>query len=383
MIVEYGARNCWAFKEWMVVSFQFNKNVPDEYGFSDCRVSPALCFEGGNASGKSCGLRVLSFIMDFCRNSFLRGSESDILLDTFFNNDDDSELFIKFTLPEHTDEIYDYEVKLTQRKVLEEKLSFYEENRKKLLIHRKDNRIIKNTLSSNIENILLRDNCSFISTFIQYGVPEIAPFNLFFGNIISNVTYNQTVDEQLIDYVASYYSKNPEMHRRVVKQLKIFDTGIEDVKIIKGADINGNNQYLSQFFHATDEDNNTLSYFDQSTGTKLLYNRLRDFFLTIDIGGVLVYDEIDMHLHSRIVPYLYNFFLDREQNTNHAQIIFTSHDSSIIDDMKKYRTYLFNKEDGESYCYRVDELPGNVVLRNERSLETTYKTGVLGGVPNV
>ena len=51
--------------------------------------------------------------------------------------------------------------------------------------------------------------------------------------------------------------------------------------------------------------------------------------------------------------------------------------------MKKYRTYLFAKENGESFCYRIDELPTNNDIRNERPLEPIYKSGLLGGVPRV
>lgn len=83
MITSYGARNCWAFKEWMVINFRINGNVPEEYGFKDVRVLPALCFEGANASGKSCSLRVLSFIFDFCRNSFNYRNDAPIMFDSF------------------------------------------------------------------------------------------------------------------------------------------------------------------------------------------------------------------------------------------------------------------------------------------------------------
>lgn len=90
------------------------------------------------------------------------------------------------------------------------------------------------------------------------------------------------------------------MHKKIVEQLKLFDTGIEDVEIIEGMDASGKTTYFSRFLHKTESDNSVLSYFAQTTGTKLLYNRLMDFFLTIDTGGILVFDEIEMHLHSRV-----------------------------------------------------------------------------------
>ena len=125
-----------------------------------------------------------------------------------------------------------------------------------------------------------------------------------------------------------------------------------------------------------------LYYPSQSNGTKLLYNRLKDFFLALDTGGVLIFDEIDTHLHFELVPCLLNYFLDPQINKNNAQIIFSSHSTAILDALKKYRVYLFKKIKGESICYRIDELPDNNLLRNDRSLEQMYKSGELGGFPN-
>jgi hypothetical protein len=53
-----------------------------------------------------------------------------------------------------------------------------------------------------------------------------------------------------------------------------------------------------------------------------------------------------------------------------------------MDKLSKYKVVLVNKEDNESFLYRLDELPGNIV-RNDRSIESIYKTGKLGGTPNL
>lgn len=383
MITSYGGKNCWAFKEWMVVNFKINKNVPSEFGFDDVRVVPAMCFEGANAAGKSCSLKVLSFIYDFCANSFGYHSDSPIMYDAFFNNKENAEFFLSFYLDDDFSKEYTYECTLTKERVISEKLYYVENRTKNIVIKRNKNVISECSFKTNVENIILRNNVSVISTFVQYGVPEIDKFRVFFNNIRSNVTYLGTLETQLTDYVAEYYYNNPDLHKKIVDELRKFDTGIVDVEVVQGIDPSGKKTYYSVFHHKTDEESNVLTYFSQSTGTKLLYNRLMEFFITIENGGVLVFDEIEMHLHSRIIPLLLDYFLNKEVNKKHAQIIFTAHSSGILDIMKKYRTYLFNKENGESYCYRIDELPNNILIRNERSLEAVYKAGDIGGVPNV
>ncbi|MEZ8695351.1 ATP-binding protein, partial [Vibrio splendidus] len=63
-------------------------------------------------------------------------------------------------------------------------------------------------------------------------------------------------------------------------------------------------------------------------------------------------------------------------------LLFTCQNDQIIDEMGKYRTILINKADNESYSYRLDELPSDL-LRNGRPITPHYKKGAIGGVPNI
>lgn len=72
MLLAYGARNCWCFKDWMEINLRVNKKASQDIAIPETRIVPAMCFEGPNASsGNTCALRVLVFIYDFCLNSFL------------------------------------------------------------------------------------------------------------------------------------------------------------------------------------------------------------------------------------------------------------------------------------------------------------------------
>ena len=382
MLIAYGGKNCWGFKDWMTIDLHVNKKARADISFPNTKVVPAMCFEGANASGKTCGLRVLSFIYDFCLNSFLYPQNSPILYDTYFHNDSLSEFYITFTLANNTNTEYSYEVKLDKQKVYSEKLTEKAGHAKKILLVRKNNQIQKNDLYPAQHSIIYKDNASFISTLLQYGIEEIKPFGDFFSKVNSNVGYGFTRDDPMTDYVAQYYSTHPNLHRRVVKQLQEWDTGIVDVEIITAQDTQGRPIYVSLFSHQAGDEKKQLYYPSQSNGTKLLYNHLKDFFLALDTGGVLIFDELDTHLHFELVPCLLNYFLDPQINQNNAQIIFSSHSTAILDTLKKYRVYLFKKIKGESICYRIDELPDNNLLRNDRSLEQMYKSGELGGLPN-
>ena len=367
----------------MEINLQVNKNVMPEVVFSTKRVVPAMCFEGGNASGKTCALRVLSFIYDFCLNSFNYPSDTPILYDTFYNNTEKSEFYISFCAGYDFDTEYTYEVELDKTKIYSEKLKYKRGSIRKTLLRRKGNKIIVNELYPSQNKIIYKDTASFISTLNQYGIKEILPIVNFFRNVNSNVSYGLTLDAPMVDYAAEYYYHHPDLHKRVIKQLKLWDTGINNVEIVPVKDNQGRDTYMSVFVNDTNSEQNRLFFASQSNGTKLLYNRLRDFFMVLDTGGVLIFDELDTHLHFEIVPYLLSFFTDSSINKNNAQIIFSSHATALLDNLKKYRVYLFKKIHGESICYRIDELKGNNLHRNDRSLEQLYKSGALGGLPDV
>lgn len=385
MIYGFGGRNCWSFKEWLTIDFTINKSVPEEYGFGDVGVVPALCFEGANASGKSCALRVISFIKSFCLNSFQEEKPDDkIFYDTFFNNNDKSEFFLDFSLADDLNRKFKYQIILDRNKVYSERLSVKSKGRATLLFSRIGNKI-KTDRYFHISKDLpdFRDNVSFFSTFFQYNIAAAKPFFYFFSSIFTNVGYIGINEYKESDSMARFYHENPDLLAKVIGYLKMFDTGIVDVEIKNWSDIAGNNLYMSIFKHQTEDGVKELKIYSQSMGTKVLYNQLLPLMFVVENGGLLVYDELDTHLHSAILPNILGHFFNRSQNKKHAQIVFTAQNSSLLDKMKKYRTYLFNKEEGESYCYRIDELPQTITQRNERSLEQAYKSGLLGGVPNV
>ena len=106
------------------------------------------------------------------------------------------------------------------------------------------------------------------------------------------------------------------------------------------------------------------------------------YALAARVGGVLCLDEFDINLHPYILPVLVNLFLDPETNVGQGQFIFTTHNNEILDDLGRYRTYIVDKDDNQSYCYRLDEIPGDI-LRNDRPITTVYRQGKIGGIPRL
>ena len=100
MLLGYGGKNCWCFKEWMQVDLTLKESVPADVSMN-LPATTALCFKGANAAGKTNALKVFGFIVDFARNSFNYKPESDIHFDSFFSNDEPGEFYVEFISKEN------------------------------------------------------------------------------------------------------------------------------------------------------------------------------------------------------------------------------------------------------------------------------------------
>ena len=252
------------------------------------------------------------------------------------------------------------------------------------MLQRDNNKVSINHLYDNESKIILRNNASIISTLHQYAIQEIESIYNFFNKHTINVTYTGLRYEirRDVSAISEVYFRNPEALNFTKQLIKKFDTGISDIIISFREDEKDKKIYFPIFCHDVDNSNSKLGIDSESTGTRALYINLLYYYENLKSGGVLILDEFDINLHPDILPHLINLFIKRDSNPNNAQMIFTSLNPDVLDILGKYRTYLFEKENGESFCYRLDE-PETNILRNDRSVSAPYKRHLLGGYPKI
>ena len=185
-----------------------------------------------------------------------------------------------------------------------------------------------------------------------------------------------------INETAKDLHKDSEAAKFVEDFIRECDTGISRLNIVETTDAKGEPQFTPFFFHSVGNKEFAVHAYNESSGTKALYRLLPRFKRALDTGGLLLLDEIDAHLHPLLLPKLINLFLDHSTNPNNAQLLFSTHDTRLLDQLGRYRTYLVNKEDNESYTYRLDEIPGDI-LRNDRPIAPIYSDGRIGGIPRL
>ena len=375
MLVEFGGYNFFSFKEGFSVSLK-NKN----------EISSVLAIKGANASGKTNVIKVLSFLHSFVTNSFTAlKPDEEIMVFSFFHNTNPISLYIIFKDKEIE---YKYEIELTNTEVISETV-YRKHKRWTPIIERKKDTLTK--VSEDFKELktisLARINASIISIAKQYDIKAIDSLYDLFKNIETNVNvFGRTSNEDNFPHykiVTDLYQNNKNLLKFVIDTLKKADTGIENIKIkpITNTETT-KKEYIPIFEYKINTKIKTLTYHEQSNGVKSLYLQLGLYAIALDFGMVLALDEFDVDLHPDLIPMLVELFENKELNKNNAQFIFTTHHTSIMDKLGKYKIIFVNKDENESYLYRLDEIPGDI-LRPDRPITPAYRANKIGGKPRI
>jgi Predicted ATPases len=123
----------------------------------------------------------------------------------------------------------------------------------------------------------------------------------------------------------------------------------------------------------------------ESEGTKKLFELSLPIINTLEVGGVLVIDEIDCQLHPLITKNIVKAF--NAANNKYAQLICTCHDTSLLSKelFRRDQIWFTEKDKVEATkLYSLFECKiNNGKVRNYALYEKEYLVGRYGAIPNV
>ncbi|APT72088.1 abortive infection protein [Thermosipho sp. 1063] len=121
---------------------------------------------------------------------------------------------------------------------------------------------------------------------------------------------------------------------------------------------------------------------EESAGTKKLFNIIGEIIYALKEGKILFIDELDTQLHPTLLKAVVEFF-NSEKNKNNAQLVFTTHNTSILTPkiFRKDQIWFVDKnKNGSSELYSLLEIKS---VRKEANFEKEYLKGRYGAVPFV
>ena len=137
---------------------------------------------------------------------------------------------------------------------------------------------------------------------------------------------------------------------------------------------------MPQFVHTTESGSVRFELQDESLGTQRLYQMAAPVLDVLANGRVLVVDELDASLHTLLVRRLVNMFQSPTLNRNGAQLIFSTHDTSLLDQTLFRRDQVWFTEKNQAQTTQLYPLT-DFSPRKKEALERGYLAGRYGAVP--
>jgi uncharacterized protein len=138
--------------------------------------------------------------------------------------------------------------------------------------------------------------------------------------------------------------------------------------------------YVPTFRHVTPHGSAVFELADESEGTQKLFALAGPLVEIFRDGRVLVVDELDRSLHTLLVHQLIVLFQDPGINTHGAQLIFTTHDTTLLDADLLRRDQIWFTEKDSSQASILFPLTEFTPRKNE-AFGRGYLSGRYGAVP--
>ncbi len=365
---------------------------------------------GPNASGKSNLLKSLDFVENFVTESSKEGQEGEAIdvkpfLFNSISRTEPSEFEVLF-LQEGIR--YQYGFAVNNTRVTHEWLIAYPEGRSQRWFEREYNTANKNEnwyfgskLKGNktLLQKATRSNALFLSTAVQLNNEQLKPVYNWFHQKLRTI------------HVSNFYHlysasmcKTDAGRKRVLALLNAADLSIADLKVeikkFNSTDmpsdmpeplkeyicrtLDGKEQLDVKFLHTMAGSNELipLEGFEESVGTRRLFDIAGPWLDVIDNGYILFIDELNNSMHPMMVRFLINMINDPQINKNNAQLIFSTHDTSILDNELFRRDQIWFTEKDASNATKLYPL-SDFTPRKDEALEKGYLNGRYGAIPYI
>lgn len=419
MLLRFACSNYRSIKDRQEISFvaapAYKDHADSLFTFENIKhsVLPVAAIYGANASGKTNVLSAIGFMLRCIANSQSGWKPSQPIPRRSFRLDADSEdqpssFEIDFV---YAGALYEYGFECTSKKFTKEWLNSYTGSRKKSLFLRDENANVKfgSSFLGNkaVISQILRENTLVMSAGSVTGHKTITSLAT---HLVINTTYCDADSGPERTIVWAAIGSCVEAATALVREA---DTGINNIEIVAEESENKNDlkpfspeaetifyhpdQYspdlveraaalsgkeLSvEFFHKrNDGEKVKFEPSEESRGTLRLFELAGPVQQTLRAGKTIVVDELDASLHTHLAQALIRLFTNRDTNPKGAQLLFTTHDTNLLNTELLRRDEIWFTEkgpDGATVLYPLSDIR----VRATDNLAKGYLDGRFGAVP--
>ena len=376
MVLKFRLSNVFSFREEITLDLQAAKIQTEKgkalngnlFTINGEQILKSISLFGANASGKSNVIKGIKACVNMIRSSHTYNEDTTFQVAPFkFDGYDKkpSSFYVRFIL----DGIeYEYFFSLTQTEILTEQLYYYPRGRRSLVFTRDETKGPDKTDVYEFRQSIKRPmnvaaNTSRKTLFVSRASQM--------DRDIAKKVFRFFTEDIVLDYKESAMPVEDFLKTKKEDILKILNTADSDIVDFK---IQG---YSLKTFHKSNP--NIAFDFDteESEGTKTLFQMMLGIINDIRNDRTLLMDGIDTSLHPHLVEFIINLF----NRSNHAQLIYTAHNTHLLntDFQRRDQVYFVNKrDDGCSELYSLYDFKD---FRDNYDMEKAYLQGRFDAIP--
>jgi AAA15 family ATPase/GTPase len=238
-----------------------------------------------------------------------------------------------------------------------------------------------------------RGNALFLSAAVNLNCEQLRPIFNWFVNKLIIIGSNASP----LPFFTMECIKNDLDKPKILQLLQAADLGITDVqvKMQKGQQVQvrlesgmaaiesrQETDILSATLFHQDKKNNPVAFTldEESHGTQKLFAYAGPILDVLKNGKILIVDELDSSLHQKMVRFLISLIQNAALNKNNSQLIFTTHNTSLLDSdlFRRDQIWFMEKDqDQASHLYPLTDFSP----RKGEALEKGYLLGRYGALP--
>ena len=410
MLLQFKVKNFQSIKEEAILSMvpSSDKSHPENLaheGKKDALKSAAIY--GANAAGKSAVIRAFVAAIMVVRTSDTRNITQKIPGMVPFKFDEETAqgpCSFEFYFVAQNGVPYRYGFTADSNRVFEEYLYYYSSARSSRIFERGDKFTYNQADESSFSKYEEKNtpNKLFLATATNWGNSKTAPAYQWLADSID--VYEPDFTMQTLALQAFEKDEQGELKQFTLSLLRQADINIDEIKVdivplsnqakeLVFTDSAGNPVPQGQVkavrihagHHVQSQSGKEAQFFldlnEESLGTKQLFwfsPILKEVF---GKGKTMVIDELDRSLHPFLVQFLVELFHTPEINQTNAQLIFTTHDTTLLslDTFRRDQIYFVEKDPhtAATELYSLDEFS----VRKNENIEKGYLLGRYGAIP--
>jgi len=362
---------------------------------------------GPNASGKSNILAAFAWLREAVAGS-LRNWDETIPIQPFAFGDarhQDTSFVVDLVVEGIR---FEYILELNRERVSFEALYHYPEGRRRRIFERKRNELILQRGLGELAGArsLLTDRSLVLSIVRRFEEPATVSFirslmnmtslghslNGFrrhpgFGRFKTMDMFEAPIQDELDIFLDDELDlRDSSMRQQAMSLLQLADLGVADVRIEEEKVERAGGiakRRSAKLVHSSDDERLPFDYEAESEGTRTWFDLIGPVLVALQRGSLVLFDELEANLHPVLTSQLVQLFQGRASNPRGAQLIFTSHDTNLLNQLNRDEIWLTQKgSDGATRFAALSDFAGEKVRRSQ-NVERGYLSGRFGALPDV